>query len=279
MKTTLTLLAGILLSSPLLAGSGGAMNIVKKPNPTAEIIKPDPQLAAAVGSTFILGQHNTISIVGPIGQDTASDFISALSTIKGDEVVIYLDSPGGSVIAGNSMITSMASSGKTFNCVAKFAASMAFGILQACDNRYLTRDGIIMQHTMSYGLRGSAPQNRSLVGLFQRIEDEMDRFQAERLGLTLEEFRYKTIRDYWLYSVDAVTANAADGLAIVSCEEALVNQKVIRTFRGFFGTFKLKMSACPLILKAEPVNERKGRRSVDLDDLKDPQLIKKLNAL
>lgn len=268
---TLTLLAGILLSSSLLAGSGGADKLV------AEIAKPDPQLAAATGSNFVLGQHNTISIVGPIGQDTASDFISSLVSIKGSEVVLYLDSPGGSVIAGNTMITAMGSSGKTFNCVAKFAASMAMGILQACTNRYVTRDGIIMQHTMSYGVMGSAPQNRSLVGLYQRIEDEMDRFQAERLGISLEEFRYKTIRDYWLYSVDAITDKAADGIAVVSCEAELVKKSIIRTFRGFFGTFRLKMSACPLILKAEPVGN--GKKSVDFEALKTPQAIKNLNAL
>lgn len=269
----ITLVAGILLSSPLIAGSGGGKGL------EAEISKPDPQQAAITGQSFVLGQHNTIPIVGPISQNTASDFIATLAGIKGQEVVIYLDSPGGSVIAGNTMITSMQSSGKTFNCVAKFAASMAFGILQACDNRYLTRDGIIMQHTMSYRIGGPAPNNRSLVGLFQRIEDEMDHFQAERLGLSLEEFRYKTIRDYWLYSADAVTARAADGLAVVSCEAELVKKKVIRTFQGFFGTFRLKMSACPLILKAEPVERRGSKREVDLEALKTPQSIKQLNSL
>lgn len=276
MKTILTTLA-FLLSLQAFAGTGGAAGLAVSTG-TAITEKPTVTQAAATGKAFVLSEHNTVSIVGPIGQATASDFISSLAQMKSDEVTIYLDSPGGSVIAGNTMITYMQSSGKTYNCVAKFAASMAFGILQACDNRYLTRDGIIMQHTMSYMVGGSAPQNRSLVGLFQRIEDEMDRFQAERLELSLEEFRYKTIRDYWLYSVDAITDKAADGIAVVSCEAELVKKKIIRTFRGFFGTISVKMSACPLLLKAEPVG-RKGKRALDLEALKTPQAIKSLNTI
>lgn len=272
---TLTLLSTILMSSQLLAGGGGEAGL------TAATEKPALIQAITTGANYTLTEHNSVAVVGPIGQSTASDFISALTSIQTKSVTIYLDSPGGSVIAGNSMIEAMRSSGKTTNCVAKFAASMAFGILQACDNRYLTRDGIIMQHTMSYMVGGAAPQNRSLVGLFQRIEDEMDRFQAERLEVSLEEFRYKTIRDYWLYSVDAVTDKAADGLATVSCEKELIKKKVVRTIRSFFRSFQVQMSACPLLLKMEPVKrKRKGRGfvGVDLESFKTPQAIKKLNT-
>lgn len=270
----LTSLLGCLLTANVMATE----SIIEKPDITGEVIgKPEIFQAIATGYNVELTGSNHISVVGPISSATASDFISSLTNIDDKEVVIYLDSPGGSVIAGNSMITALKDSGKKSICVAKFAASMAFGILQACDERYLTRDGVIMQHEMSYGVQGPAPQNRSLVNLLERIGLQMDLFQAERLGLSYGDFKYKTIRDYWLFSQDAVTDKAADGLASISCSERLVKQRVIRTIRLLFWNIDVYMSACPLLTKMEPVNKPK-RELPTLESLKTPSMIKKLNG-
>ena len=282
MKVLITAVALFLAS---MAGAtdfntGETTAIATKPDPQAEASKPELFQAIATGYSIELNGSNFIPVIGPIGSSTASEFISKLHEIDSREVIVYLDSPGGSVIAGNSMITALKDSGKKSVCVAKFAASMAFGILQACDERYLTRDGVIMQHEMSYSVQGSAPHNRSLVNLLERIGYQMDLFQSERLGLSYSDFKYKTIRDYWLFSQDAVTDKAADGLATVTCSNRLLKKKVRRTLKFFIFKVEVEMSACPLITEMKPVKKGKNAQTLpSLESFKTPTMIKKINTL
>lgn len=224
-----------------------------------------------------LTRHNSVSIVGPIGSSLSSEFIAALLQNDDEEVVIYIDSPGGSIIAGNEMISAMKSSGKKTKCVAKFAASMAFIILQACDERYVTRDGILMQHQASYGVSGNSENNKSLLAFIERLIYMLDLEQAERLGISYEDFKNKTIRDWWFTSQDGLREKAVDGVAQVTCSTRLIKEVVQREIQVFIFTVEVKMSKCPLIKKMEPV--KKGKRAVDLDSLKTLENIKKLNQV
>lgn len=228
-----------------------------------------------------LDNFNSVSIVGPINEELSSDFIADLLHHDGNSVFIYLDSPGGSIIAGNQMIAAMRSSGKRTKCIARFAASMAFIILQACDERYITSDGVLMQHVASYGLRGQAPNNVSFVGFLETMIKHLDKAQAARIGLSYEDFKRVTRDDWWLYSGDAISAKTADGFADVTCSSKLIKGERIKEFRTFFGNIKVRMSTCPLITKLEVI-KKVGTTSIDsfnLNSFKTPDMIKQLNGV
>ena len=199
--------------------------------------------------SVVLTTKNVITIKGPISGSTESSFATALfsTDYDDDEVVVFLDSPGGSIVAGNGIIASMKASGKKIICVAKFAASMAFVILQSCDKRYVLDSSIIMQHVASYGVNGQAPNNVSMVNFLEKMVETMDRKQAKRIGLEYDEFKARTRNDLWLYGVDAVSFGAADEVVNVTCTSRLVKKRTSITVSSLFGSREFTFSGCPLV--------------------------------
>jgi ATP-dependent protease ClpP protease subunit len=190
---------------------------------------------------------NVISIVGPISAQTEATFAKELFSKDFDDVYVFLDSPGGSIIAGNGIISAMKSSGKKVTCIAKFAASMAFVILQSCDNRYVTEDSIIMQHVASYGLRGQAPNNVSFLNFLEKMTKTIDERQAARIGLSYVDFKKVTRDDLWLFGSDAIDFGAADATVNVTCSARLVKSRKKVTVRSMFGSSTFTFSGCPLV--------------------------------
>jgi ATP-dependent protease ClpP protease subunit len=83
-------------------------------------------------SGLTLSAHNTAVLDTEVSGQSITNLIRTIEGLADPEVILFLNSPGGSVIAGNNLIAYMEGSGKRFTCVAYFAASMAFAIFQAC---------------------------------------------------------------------------------------------------------------------------------------------------
>jgi ATP-dependent protease ClpP protease subunit len=114
-----------------------------------------------VSATKILEftSRNLITIRGPIQGTSTANWINQINDRDpdADTMYIYLSSPGGSVLEGNKIIDqikTMELAGVNVVCVADFAASMAFVILQACQKRTALPSSVLMQHQMSLGLEG-----------------------------------------------------------------------------------------------------------------------------
>ena len=105
-----------------------------------------------------LTTNNSVILRGPVNSISVSKWIYNINKIKTDDIYIYIKSPGGSVTSGNlfiEQIKSLSESGKNIHCIAEFAASMAFIILQSCPNRYGLFSSILMQHQISFGISGN----------------------------------------------------------------------------------------------------------------------------
>ena len=79
-----------------------------------------------------LEEKNSIIIKGPIYKETSNKFFNDLKGFQGSELNIFISSPGGSVMEGMKMIdhiTTLQDQNIKINCIADFAASMAFRIL------------------------------------------------------------------------------------------------------------------------------------------------------
>jgi len=196
-----------------------------------------------------LTEKNHVVVRGQVSGDSVSKWILELNNIKDKDVIVYITSPGGSVLAGMTFveqIKQMSQSGKNVVCVADVAASMAFIILQSCPTRYVTSSSILMQHQMSLSLGGQIENVKSYLRFLDNIENDLNGMQAEKMKMDTNEFQKLIAHDLWLSGSAIMRHNAADNMVHVSCDSLLltgVNREVINTI---FGKIVLVYSKCPL---------------------------------
>lgn len=212
-----------------------------------------------------LTEDNMVSLRTVVSDESASKLISDLSKIKGDEVYIYLATPGGSITAGNHIIqhmNAMVADGKKVSCIAEYAFSMGFVIFQACPTRYVMNQTIIMQHQASLGVQGPIKQAANRFKLVEKLEKQSNEMQARRLGLTQQEFHDFYEHDGWLYGPEIVERNAGDEIVNVMCDLDTSKNEKVRVWT-WFGPVDLEYSICPLIHSLRNWTFVKNEKSVD----------------
>jgi hypothetical protein len=120
---------------------------------------------------------------------------------------------------------------------------MGFVIMQFCQNRYVLESSILMQHQMSLGTEGQLMNIKSYMQFIESMSESIDKRQAERMGMTLVDFKNKANHDWWMFGEDSVLNNAADKLVYIQCDISGTEVEYIPTF---FGEVKLTFSRCPL---------------------------------
>lgn len=176
-----------------------------------------------------LGQDNFVRLVGEIDDVSASRFIQELYTVsaKSPVVTVYIDSPGGDVLAGMRMIDAVVGikairPGVQLRCFAQNAASMAFIFLQtSCDRRVVSSFSVLMSHQASLGVRGKAGEVESRMELVRQVLVILDKRVAARLGLSVEAYRAQIVNDWWLVGEKGLDARAADVLGVAVCQAEL----------------------------------------------------------
>jgi ATP-dependent protease ClpP protease subunit len=172
-------------------------------------------------TNIVLTNDNHIAIIGEINKSTAIDFVKNINNVKTDNLYIYINSPGGSVLDGHHIITymnNMKSKNKTITCYADMAASMGFVILQACDVRLGSPSSILMQHQMSVNINMNLYNLNNYIKMVQDINIYLDKMQAERIGMDYYEFINKVNNDWWVSGVSAIKDNVLDDYALIECD-------------------------------------------------------------
>lgn len=180
------------------------------------------------GNPVTLTSSNHISLAGTVTDKSVRKWTRALGSCSADPMYLYINSPGGSVVAGHGFINALKhkqQGGQKIVCIAEFAASMAFAILQACPERAIMGHSIAMQHQMSLIVGGSLGAARSRMALAEQMERSLVEMQAKRLNLSREEFVSRTQDDWWLYGRDIITEKVADTFVEVGCGAGLLASK------------------------------------------------------
>jgi len=227
----------------------------------------------------VLTEKNLVVLRGSVTSESVAKISHQILSSPEKELYLYISSPGGSVIAGQSLIYAIQTSGKKIHCVVSVGISMAFSITQGCTTRLVMPHSIMMQHVASYGLEGQDPNNRTFLKFLTDMLEEMDKAQAERLGLSLKVFKEKTRDDWWLYGTSAVKNKAADSVAEVSCSRELAQKTYREKIRVFVFSVDVEWSACPLIegpLKVGSDAEERARRDGATPDLETLLKIRKI---
>ena len=199
----------------------------------------------ALGTIVI--NNDVIVLRGEVNGSSVSRVIAGIFSAPGNSVTLFIDSPGGSIIDGMQMVEAIKSTNKKVTCVVSFGASMAFWTTQACDERVIMPNGVLMQHLASVGTRGNLPNVNNFMGLMNRIVEVGEKFQAERIGISVEQFKKNVANDWWLLGEDAVKAGAADRVAPVTCTPDAIAKKVQEKIMTMFGPIDVTWSGCPLL--------------------------------
>lgn len=200
-------------------------------------------LVCTGGNEFIsLTKDNVVVIKDAIDDQSVSQAIYKLNKMKNkSDVFIYLDTPGGSVESGNRLLMEIQK--YNLSCIADRAYSMGFVLLQGCKTRYIRPYGRIMQHQISYGVKGEKGKIDSYQQFIHQLEDDLVTIQATRVKLTPQEFRYKTMNEWWMIGRHAVENDCVDSIADVFCDDALTRQN----YTINYGPIEFIYSQCPLV--------------------------------
>lgn len=210
-------------------------------------------LAATVATTraetLRLTKDNFVTFRGPVTGSSASKFVNELMSKRNNsELFVYLATPGGSVTAGLEIaqtLQALSDEGVNVTCVADVALSMGFVLTQFCPGqRVVMPQSIMMQHQIAFGLEGPIHNVRSYLNSIVEWDEDLDQQQADRIGLTLQQFQDRVHDDWWLFGKRALTYGVADKMANVYCDFAPGVEKL--TINTMFGPVHLAFSTCPV---------------------------------
>jgi len=212
----------------------------------------------AASTTITLSSNNFVSLVGPVTASSVNDVIKMFNS-KGvndyiednKKINLYINSPGGSVFAGNNLvqyIKTLQDSNIEVNCIAQNFMSMGFVIMQSCTNRYVMFNSIGMQHQMSLGLHGNIENIRTHFSLLDRINNIIIDMEITKIKMDRELYLKKILSDWWLFGEESVRDGVADKLVTVKCVPTIIHEKVKRTDTIFNIDFTIELNKCPILM-------------------------------
>ena len=147
--------------------------------------------------------------------DTSSNIWIAellyLESVSDEDIYIYINSPGGSIVAGLALYDTMKFiKPKVITICVGLAASMAAFILSSGDKRYALKNSEIMIHQPLGGAKGQATDIKIQADLILRTRDNLNRILANNTGRSIEEIARDTERDNFMTANQALEYGLID---------------------------------------------------------------------
>lgn len=203
---------------------------------------------------------------GSVGK--ATDQLLTLLSKRGDKhypIYIVLDSPGGSISAGEDFIQ-FAKTIPNVKTLSLFSASMASAIVEGMPGeRLMIETAVLMFHRAKGGFQGQFEDGEveSQLAFFKTYVRRMEKRNADRMGISLADYKAKVKDEYWIGAEDAVKTGAADRIVDATCSKELIDGKeeVMQTF--FIFQIKLQFSKCPM-LRSPTISPNQDKKLVNL---------------
>ena len=179
----------------------GGANAQAAKEPTFKHVALQGEVNDAMATKVILG-----ILLAPMGPEKT----------RPDGIIIDIDSGGGDFDAGFEIVKAIEASPIPVICVVDGQAdSMAFYILQSCDQRVMTRRSSLMWHGITL-VGGSGVNMVNLPGLQKRLEVMNEAALAHvshRLKIPASEVAEKIkYGDWWMAATEALKVGAVDSL-------------------------------------------------------------------
>jgi ATP-dependent protease ClpP protease subunit len=166
-------------------------------------------------------------------------------------IYIIINSGGGSVVDGLGFIRTMelVKLIRPVHTYSIWSFSMAFSISQHGDIRYIDPAGLTGQHRAKGSFSGQFAEGEveARLKVFTSVVASLNKYEANRCGYSLEEWKNKIRDEFWGFSDVAIIQGMSDKVATISCSKELFEKIVTKTYTDMFGgSVEVKESACPL---------------------------------
>lgn len=210
--------------------------------------------AQAEPKQILLTTDNTVSINSPISRASVDEAIEEIIDIlnsreSNESVYIVLNSPGGSIIDGIRFID-FVNTLENIHTICIYCASMAHAISQGVKGiRYATPKNLMMAHRARGGFSGQfeSGEVETRLKVFKALVKSLEKQNADRIGISLKEYKSKVVDEWWTFGEDSVKQNIIDEIVTIKCSMDLINTKKSSSQMSIFGLIKgPEKSACPL---------------------------------
>jgi len=173
------------------------------------------------------GASAEIDIYGSIGEDywgdgavtSARDFSKELNNLPASvkQIVVRLNSPGGSVFDGIAIYERLKSSKKKVICyIDGVAASIASVIAMAADEVHIGEGAMMMVHAPWSMTVGNSKEHEKTIEILEKIENQMVGIYSRRTGLSRMEVEKWLEDDTWFTSEEAKDVGLVDTIVAAS---------------------------------------------------------------
>lgn len=216
-----------------------------------------------------LGVDNSVTLRGPIDDASAQTTMIKLAAqnikrgLNNYPIYLVLDSPGGGIDAGNSLIQ-YAKTIKNLHTITIFSASMAAAIVETLPgNRYITENGILMFHRAKGGVSGQLEDGEveTRLDMIKRLVRAMEVKNATRMKMTLPDYKLAVKDELWLQAEDSVSKNATDLIMDIRCTDELITRTEAMLIDFVMFSIRLEFSRCPLFRNPLPFSNKKEQDS------------------
>jgi len=200
-----------------------------------------------------LTKSNTVVFRGAVTGESVTEVQKKIFKLSSankfqDTIYLVLDTPGGDVVSGQEFITSLKALPQEIKTITNFAASMGFIMAQSLGERLILPHGTLMSHRARGSVSGQIPgELNSRVEYWTRRMENIEKECADRMKLSVNDYKNLIVNEYWVDGQDAVNANAADKVVLAKCDSSMITGTNIETVRTLFGSVRVTWSDCPLI--------------------------------
>lgn len=205
--------------------------------------------------TVQLTTANTITLRGVIDGDSVLAVEQKVAQAQKDRLLsliplyLVIDSPGGSIDAGLSLIEFLKTV-PNLNTISIFSASMASGIVEALPGqRLVLKSGVLKFHRAKGAFEGqfNYGEVESRLKMAKAIVDILETTNAGRMGLSVDAYRDKVKDEWWMIGQQAVVEKSADEQVDIVCSQPLIAATESATESFLFMQSKVTFSRCPLL--------------------------------
>lgn len=207
----------------------------------------------SLSSEITLTPRNHASLKGEINDQSIADLqmtmMPMLATYPASKAFfLVIDSPGGSIGATLDLLETLKPF-KNVKVLCLACASAAHHILQAVPNeRLILASSVLMAHRARTEVSGQVESGEleARLKMIKALVRSMEQVNADRIGITLEQYKKSVLNEWWLLGPQAIAANHADKIVTAKCHPSLYQTDEYQV-RSIFGAMTVRESRCPLI--------------------------------
>ncbi len=163
-----------------------------------------------------LMMERIIYLIGPVNEQM-SNVVQAqlmyLSQLSKQEIQVYVNSPGGSVVSGLTIVDALELSGCDINTINTGMAASMGSILLGCGTkgkRGMTKNARVMLHQVSAGAYGNVQDMDISMQQTIKFNEKLFEMLGNYTGKSPEQVKNDATRDFWLDAEEALEYGIID---------------------------------------------------------------------